>query len=233
MTFDILKGHTIRGLRYELINHFRYKQPRLNSAEHLTQKLFVELSDNSCYMIEVVENEEEESGVFLIEKIPKLPQGTDVFTLFDQWSHLHDAKIVSVLVETHLHKRSGRKKKGFLRLFRSDVRTQSVTITFSNESELLLSYYGADAHHFMGGYSNTIFISWPTLRAPDIKQYDTVKLNIDLNEVIRKDMEAVILEIYENGRAFEIECVKKDGTNYNFEGQSTFSVIAPNIRKVS
>ena len=231
MTFDTLKGHTIRALRYEVINHFRYTQPTLTSSEHLTQKLFVELSNNSCYMIEIVENAEEESDIFLIKKIPKLPEGTDVFTLFDQWAHLHNAEITSVLVETHLNKRSGR-RKGFLRFFRNDVTTQSVTITFSNKSELLLSYFGADAHHLLGGYSNTIFISWPTLRAPEIKQYDIVKLNIDLNEVIKKDMEAVVLEIYENGRAFEIECVKDDVTNFTFEGQSTFSVIAPNIRKV-
>jgi hypothetical protein len=36
-------------------------------------------------------------------------------------------------------------------------------------------------------------------------------------------MRSVILEIY-GSKDFEIEFVKEDGTNYEFEGQSTFMV---------
>ena len=56
-----------------------------------------------------------------------------------------------------------------------------------------------------------------------IKQYDVFLLAKDLNQIITKGMQGVILEIWdENG--FEIEFVREDGTNYEYDGASTFTV---------
>lgn len=56
-----------------------------------------------------------------------------------------------------------------------------------------------------------------------LKQYDVFILKRDLNPVIVKGMEAVILEIWNND-SYEVEFVKQDGTNYEFDGQSTFTI---------
>ena len=55
------------------------------------------------------------------------------------------------------------------------------------------------------------------------KEHQTFELSKDLNEVIRKGMIGVLLVIY-NQNAFEVEFVKKDGTNYEFNGNSTFTI---------
>jgi hypothetical protein len=56
-----------------------------------------------------------------------------------------------------------------------------------------------------------------------VKQYDVFKLTRDLNAVITKDMKGVILEIW-NDNSFEVEFVKDDGTNYEYNDQSTFTI---------
>jgi hypothetical protein len=56
-----------------------------------------------------------------------------------------------------------------------------------------------------------------------IKQYDVFELAKDINPNITKGMWGVILEVY-SSKDFEVEFVKEDGTNYEFEGQSTFMV---------
>jgi Domain of unknown function (DUF4926) len=56
-----------------------------------------------------------------------------------------------------------------------------------------------------------------------IKQYDVFILNKDINPAITRGMEGVILEIWDKD-SYEVEFVKLDGTNYEFEGQSTFTV---------
>jgi hypothetical protein len=56
-----------------------------------------------------------------------------------------------------------------------------------------------------------------------VKQYDVFKLTRDLNAVITIDMKGVILEIW-NDNAFEVEFVKDDGTNYEYNDQSTFTI---------
>ena len=56
-----------------------------------------------------------------------------------------------------------------------------------------------------------------------IRQYDVFLLAKDLNHEITKGMQGVILEIWgDNG--FEIEFVKEDGTNHEFNGEATFTV---------
>ena len=54
------------------------------------------------------------------------------------------------------------------------------------------------------------------------KQYDVFKLTKDINPNIIKGMEDVILEIYDS-KIYEVEFVKEDGGNYEFEGQFTFT----------
>jgi hypothetical protein len=56
-----------------------------------------------------------------------------------------------------------------------------------------------------------------------MKQYDCFILKVDLNPEIKAGMRGVILEIYDNNN-FEAEFVKEDGTNYEYEKQSTFTI---------
>ncbi|MEJ8844470.1 DUF4926 domain-containing protein [Lacibacter sp. H375] len=56
-----------------------------------------------------------------------------------------------------------------------------------------------------------------------IKQYDVFILNKDINSAIIRGMKGVILEILDKD-CYEVEFVKQDGINYEFEGQSTFTV---------
>ena len=56
-----------------------------------------------------------------------------------------------------------------------------------------------------------------------VKQYDIFVLARDINPEIRKGMQRVILEIW-NDNSLEIKFVKDDGTNYESNGQSTFTV---------
>lgn len=55
------------------------------------------------------------------------------------------------------------------------------------------------------------------------QQYQTFILSKDLNPVITAGMIGVILEVYDKN-TFEAEFVKSDGSNYEFEGQGTFTV---------
>lgn len=57
-----------------------------------------------------------------------------------------------------------------------------------------------------------------------MKQYDSVELLEDLNPILKKGMRGAILEVYDEGEAFEVEFVKKDAINYEYEGQNTFAV---------
>ena len=56
-----------------------------------------------------------------------------------------------------------------------------------------------------------------------MKQYDTFILKEDLNPEIRADMTGVILEIHSQDDV-EVEFVRQDGTNYEYNGQSTFTI---------
>jgi hypothetical protein len=57
----------------------------------------------------------------------------------------------------------------------------------------------------------------------EIKQYDVFRLTKDINPKITRGMKGVILEIWP-GNNFEVEFVKEDGTNYEFEGNFTFTI---------
>ncbi len=56
------------------------------------------------------------------------------------------------------------------------------------------------------------------------QKYETFILTEDLGTEIRKGMKGAILEVYDNGEAYEVEFVNKDGTNYLLEGNATFSL---------
>ena len=55
------------------------------------------------------------------------------------------------------------------------------------------------------------------------KQYDAFKLAKDITPKITKGMEGVILEIY-GSKTYEVEFVKEDGINYEFQGQFIFII---------
>lgn len=56
-----------------------------------------------------------------------------------------------------------------------------------------------------------------------IKQYQTFVLNTDLNPTIKKGMQGVILEVWGEDM-FEVEFVKDDAVNYEYNGHSTFTI---------
>ena len=63
-----------------------------------------------------------------------------------------------------------------------------------------------------------------------LKQFDQIELLEDMNPIIIKGMIGVILEVFNEGEAFEVEFVKDDGTNYEYEGQFTFAIKADQLR---
>jgi len=56
-----------------------------------------------------------------------------------------------------------------------------------------------------------------------LRLFDVFILAKDINPVIQKGMSGFILEIF-NGNSYLIEFVKSDGTNYEYDGQSTFFI---------
>lgn len=56
-----------------------------------------------------------------------------------------------------------------------------------------------------------------------MKEYDVFKLKKDLNPNLPKGSVGTILIKYSDDE-YEVEFVKSDGTNIEFEGQSTFSI---------
>ena len=62
-----------------------------------------------------------------------------------------------------------------------------------------------------------------------LQQYQTFELIKDLNPVITKGMQGVILEIYDED-TYEVEFVKDDGYNYEYEGQGTFAIKSDMIK---
>jgi hypothetical protein len=56
-----------------------------------------------------------------------------------------------------------------------------------------------------------------------IQQYQMIILTKDVNPVVKKGMKGVVLEIWD-GNSFEVEFLKNDGKNYEYEGLSTFTL---------
>lgn len=67
---------------------------------------------------------------------------------------------------------------------------------------------------------------------PKIKQYDVFILSKDINPTITKGMQGVILETW-NVDSYFVEFVKDDGTNYEFEGQSVFTIDNSYIEQIT
>ena len=66
----------------------------------------------------------------------------------------------------------------------------------------------------------------------NLKQYDVFELAKDINPNIKQGMRGVILDIWDVD-AYEVEFVKEDGTNYEYEGQSTFTIDGSFIGQIS
>jgi hypothetical protein len=64
-----------------------------------------------------------------------------------------------------------------------------------------------------------------------IKQYDVFILSKNINPNITRGMKGVVLEIWKNTH-FEVEFVKEDGSNYEFEGNGTFTIDKTFIEKL-
>ena len=54
-------------------------------------------------------------------------------------------------------------------------------------------------------------------------QYDSFVLSKDINPAVREGMTGVILEVWSDNY-FEVEFVKKDGRNIEFEGLGVFTI---------
>ena len=63
-------------------------------------------------------------------------------------------------------------------------------------------------------------------------EYEVFELAKDLNPNIPAGMRGVVLEIYNLGEAFEVEFVKPDGTNHEYDNQSTFTIRPELMKKV-
>lgn len=65
----------------------------------------------------------------------------------------------------------------------------------------------------------------------EFSQYDCFDLTKDLNPEIGRGITGVILEIYNDGEAYEVEFVKLNGSNYEYDGNATFTVDASYLKK--
>jgi hypothetical protein len=66
---------------------------------------------------------------------------------------------------------------------------------------------------------------------PVIEQYQIFELSRDLNPVVLAGMMGTVLEILEPDKMFEVEFVKDDTNNYEYEGRSTFTITIDDILK--
>jgi hypothetical protein len=62
-------------------------------------------------------------------------------------------------------------------------------------------------------------------------KHDCIEMIKDINPVIKKGMIGVILMKF-NDVDFEVEFVKADGTNYEYEGNFTFTISASEFKLV-
>jgi hypothetical protein len=65
----------------------------------------------------------------------------------------------------------------------------------------------------------------------EIKQFEVFILSKDINPNITQGMRGVVLEIWTKND-FEVEFVKDDGTNYDFDGHFTFTIDKSYIEKL-
>jgi hypothetical protein len=65
----------------------------------------------------------------------------------------------------------------------------------------------------------------------EIKQYDVFILSKNINPNITRGMQGVVLEIWSDND-FEVEFVKDDGSNCEFEGNFTFTIDKSYIEKL-
>lgn len=64
-----------------------------------------------------------------------------------------------------------------------------------------------------------------------MQQYQTFELLKDINPVIKKGMHGVILEVLATD-TYEVEFVKEDGTNFEYQGHFTFTITQTDLKPV-
>lgn len=62
-----------------------------------------------------------------------------------------------------------------------------------------------------------------------LAQYQTIRLLKDINPVLKTGMTGVILEVWDKV-TFEVEFLDKDGFNYTYSGQATFTLKRSDIK---
>ncbi len=63
-----------------------------------------------------------------------------------------------------------------------------------------------------------------------LNQYDSFELLVDINPNIQKGMIGVVLEIYDSLDDYEVEFIKSDGTNFDYNGECTFTLNRKDIK---
>ncbi|MGN6401638.1 MAG: hypothetical protein ACTHMD_14380 [Flavisolibacter sp.] len=66
----------------------------------------------------------------------------------------------------------------------------------------------------------------------DFQEYQIIELTKDINPILKKGMQGVILIKY-NDNAAEAEFVKEDGRNYEYNGQFTFTLNSSDFKIIS
>lgn len=64
-----------------------------------------------------------------------------------------------------------------------------------------------------------------------LKQYQTFQTKKDINPVITKGLQGVILEVLDY-ETYLVEFVKRDGTNYEYDGETVFELKETDIRAI-
>ncbi len=66
-----------------------------------------------------------------------------------------------------------------------------------------------------------------------MRQFDPCEIVVDLNPKILKGTRGTVLEVYDGGKAFEVEFMDEEGENIAYKGQLTFLVSKEQIKPIS
>ena len=63
-----------------------------------------------------------------------------------------------------------------------------------------------------------------------MKELDIAILLEDINPIIKRGMEGVVLEVYGDDTAYEVEFLKDNGINYEYDNNITFTIEANKLK---
>jgi hypothetical protein len=66
-----------------------------------------------------------------------------------------------------------------------------------------------------------------------LEQYQSFELSKDLNSFVVKGMMGIIMEVHEAEKTFEVEFPLEDGSNYEYQGKSSFTISSDYILQES